>query len=466
MDRVQSMFSSNPFGTPAGELVEKATSSSLSAEDWSMNMQVCDAINSYSEGAKDAVKAIRKRLSSNKNYLQVTLTLSLLEGCVKNCGSQFHVLITTKEFCYDTLLKVIQPKYNPSVILQQKVLGMIKQWAEAFGSNPMMNGVKLCYDELVEKGYEFPQIASLKGIVDSNPKPRSNPRSHNHGMPRSQRPAQAVNQSQVSNLNPEQLAKLQKDLSIVNGNAKVFSEMLTELNPLQCDSSEYELMKELNRTCRAMQQRIVELIGQVGNEEITVELLRVNDDLNNIFLRYDRFEKFRDNKSTVKKSPETSPSVMPEPSSSMNISEPPPSYSDTIKPTPEVNDLIDLSAENPALKDPIVQPTNVNSLSHEFGDINLNNRNATSATPASYPFLSEQLSMFDKPPEQPAELAQLGSSEREIEQWLASDGKALGLNPAEPTSRDHAVTDEFSAFLSERAAASESLPKLPTSQGS
>lgn len=47
--------------------------------------------------------------------------------------------------------------------------------------------------------------------------------------------------------------------------------------------------KELNRTCRAMQQRIVELISRVSNEEVTEELLHVNDDLNNIFLRYERY---------------------------------------------------------------------------------------------------------------------------------------------------------------------------------
>ena len=48
--------------------------------------------------------------------------------------------------------------------------------------------------------------------------------------------------------------------------------------------------QELHRTCRAMQQRIMELISCVSNEEVTEELLHVNDDLNNIFLRYERSE--------------------------------------------------------------------------------------------------------------------------------------------------------------------------------
>ncbi|GBL97054.1 TOM1-like protein 2 [Araneus ventricosus] len=42
-----------------------------------------------------------------------------------------------------------------------------------------------------------------------------------------------------------------------------------------------------------MQTRIVELIDRVGNEKITEDLLQVNDELNNLFLRYERFEKKR-----------------------------------------------------------------------------------------------------------------------------------------------------------------------------
>uniref|UniRef100_A0A8C7L3F3 Target of myb1 like 2 membrane trafficking protein n=1 Tax=Oncorhynchus kisutch TaxID=8019 RepID=A0A8C7L3F3_ONCKI len=93
--------------------------------------------------------------------------------------------------------------------------------------------------------------------------------------------------------NPEQIARLRSELDIVRGNTKVMSEMLTEMVPGQEDSSDLELLQELNRTCRAMQQRVVELISRVSNEEVTEELLHVNDDLNNIFLRYERYERYR-----------------------------------------------------------------------------------------------------------------------------------------------------------------------------
>lgn len=63
-------------------------------------MEICDIVNSSSDAAKDAVKAIRKRLtqSAGKNYTVVMYTLTVLETCVKNCGKIFHVLVCNKEF--------------------------------------------------------------------------------------------------------------------------------------------------------------------------------------------------------------------------------------------------------------------------------------------------------------------------------------------------------------------------------
>lgn len=40
-----------------------------------------------------------------------------------------------------------------------------------------------------------------------------------------------------------------------------------------------------------MQERVVDLIGKLAHDEMTAELLRINDELNNLFLRYTRYTK-------------------------------------------------------------------------------------------------------------------------------------------------------------------------------
>lgn len=81
-------------------IIEQATDGALPSENWALNMEICDIINSSTDGPKDAIKAIRKRLttSAGKNYTVVMYTLTVLETCVKNCGKPFHVLVCNKEF--------------------------------------------------------------------------------------------------------------------------------------------------------------------------------------------------------------------------------------------------------------------------------------------------------------------------------------------------------------------------------
>lgn len=61
------------------------------------------------------------------------------------------------------------------------------------------------------------------------------------------------------------------ELGVVTGNIKVMGDMLTELDPSNVDPSNLELLQELNRTNRQMQQRLVDLLDKIGNEEVTSE---------------------------------------------------------------------------------------------------------------------------------------------------------------------------------------------------
>lgn len=115
-------------------------------------------INESSDSARDAMKAIRKRLQQNagKNNQVIMFTLIVLETCVKNCGKAFHVLVAQKDFIQD-LVKLIGPKNDPPMVVQEKVLSLIQTWADAFKNQPDLNGVTQMYTELKNKGIEFPQ---------------------------------------------------------------------------------------------------------------------------------------------------------------------------------------------------------------------------------------------------------------------------------------------------------------------
>ena len=91
--------------------------------------------------------------------------------------------------------------------------------------------------------------------------------------------------NQPITLNATQLSKLQRELGVVEGNMSVLSEMLAELVPGQEHPTDLELLRELFGTCKAMQHRLVELVDRVANDEMTAHLLKLNDDLNNLFLR-------------------------------------------------------------------------------------------------------------------------------------------------------------------------------------
>ncbi|XP_034481093.1 TOM1-like protein 2 isoform X2 [Drosophila innubila] len=298
----------NVFSTPVGQRIEAATDASLASENWAANMEICDMINESSDTARDAMRAIRKRLSQNagKNNQVVMYTLTVLETCVKNCGKAFHVLVAQKDFIND-LVKLIGPKNDPPAVMQEKVLSLIQIWADAFKNQPDLNGVTQMYMELKNKGIEFPPT-DLDAMAPIYTPQRSVPEVHPVPHPQLMAAQHTISPQHVAaaaaaasvavpsgplHLTPEQGAKLRSELEIVSNNMSILAEMLSVMKPGQESPDDYALLNELTATCKEMQSRIVDLIGRVQDDELTAEFLRINDELNNVFLRHQRYEKTR-----------------------------------------------------------------------------------------------------------------------------------------------------------------------------
>ncbi|XP_078609846.1 TOM1-like protein 2 isoform X18 [Branchiostoma floridae x Branchiostoma japonicum] len=379
-----SFFGGNPFSSQVGQQIEQATDATLGNENWAMMMEICDIINETDEGPKDALKAIKRRLQTKGNHKVLMLTLTVLETCVKNCGHRFHVLVANKDFVNE-MVKIIQPKNNPSTTLQERVLSLIQTMSDAFRNYPDLQGVVQVHEELRSKGVEFP-MTDLDNLAPIHTPERASVTAAPAQRPPSQPQQQPAQQQQPQqnppgspgaigalqgpiNPTPEQLGKLRSELDVVEGNTKVMSEMLTEMTPGQEDPADLELLHELNRTCHAMQQRIVELIDKVANEEVTGELLRINDDLNNVFLRFERFERYRTGKTGQPST--TAPAVAataggptavtggapPVNAAPMGSFPPPPSYRESQSAEPQTDTLIDLGPAVSPGGPPPLQPT-------------------------------------------------------------------------------------------------------------
>ncbi|KAM6940868.1 target of Myb1 membrane trafficking protein isoform 2-T2 [Lycodopsis pacificus] len=317
----------NPFSTPVGQRIERATSGALQSDDWGLNMEICDIINETDEGPRDAVKAIKKIIVANKNFREIMLALTVLEACVKNCGHRFHILVASQEFIEGVLVRSILPKYNPPTALHDRVLSLIQSWADAFRSSPSLGGVVCVYDDLRRRGLEFPMtdLDALSPIhtpnrsIPENETPETNPAAFTHQPPAASS-LQSTSSPVLSNEGPASLPaeqflnqeqKLRRELALVKGNLSVMTELLNELIPGQSQQDDTELLQQLYSVCKSMQTRVVELIPQLLDEGFIEELLMVNDDLNNAFIRYERFDRL--NKAQIPNSQQssaTSPSLI------------------------------------------------------------------------------------------------------------------------------------------------------------
>ncbi|XP_046502211.1 target of Myb1 membrane trafficking protein isoform X2 [Equus quagga] len=499
----------NPFSSPVGQRIEKATDGSLQSEDWALNMEICDIINETEEGCdatssektlltpppptpthcyrrtcllpslspRDAFRAVKKRIVGNKNFHEVMLALTVLETCVKNCGHRFHVLVASQDFVEGVLVRTILPKNNPPTIVHDKVLNLIQSWADAFRSSPDLTGVVAVYEDLRRKGLEFPMtdldmlspIHTPQRTVFNSETPSGQ---NSAGTDASQRgdsgqhtallstPAVLPSDAPITPT-PEQIGKLRSELEMVSGNVRVMSEMLTELVPTEAEPADLELLQELNRTCRAMQQRVLELIPRIANEQLTEELLIVNDNLNNVFLRHERFERFRTGQSAKAPSEaEAAADLMdmgPDPAATSSLS----------------SQLAGMNLGSSSVRAGLQSLEASGRLEDEFDMFALTRGSSLADQRKEVKYEAPQATdglagALDARQQNTGAMG--GSSERslsdwmipvtqaclmeDIEQWLSTD---VGNDAEEPKG---VTSEEFDKFLEERAKAADRLPNL------
>ncbi|PPQ78809.1 hypothetical protein CVT25_010678 [Psilocybe cyanescens] len=137
------------------DAIDKATSELLPAggEDIALNLEICDQIRSKSVPAKDAMRALKRRLNHKNPNVQL-LALSLTDICIKNGGDLFLAEVASREFM-DNLVSILKmPALNHDV--KEMILRLVQNWSIAFEGKPTLSYVGQAYKTLTNEGYKFP----------------------------------------------------------------------------------------------------------------------------------------------------------------------------------------------------------------------------------------------------------------------------------------------------------------------
>ncbi|XP_047945400.1 TOM1-like protein 6 isoform X2 [Salvia hispanica] len=258
--------------------VEKATSEFLIGPDWTLNMEICDILNSNQMLAKDVVKAVKKRLQHKKPKVQL-LALTLLETLVKNCGDYVHFHIAEKNILPE-MVKIVKKKTDMHV--RDKILTLIGSWYEAFGGlggrHPQYY---MAYEDLRRFGVQFPHRPPDAAPIHT-------PATHAVSTPP---PGYRMSSSSSTRLN-EATGAEDTTLSLSGLNSmcdvlELLTDMLRAVDPSDRSAVNDEIIVDLVEQCRINQRKLVELLGTTGDEEILGKGLELNDSLQSVLAKHD-----------------------------------------------------------------------------------------------------------------------------------------------------------------------------------
>lgn len=262
--------------------MDKATNELLLGPDWTLNIDICDAVNSDHGQAKEVIKALKKRIQ-HKNANVQFLALTLLETLIKNCGDQVHLQVVERNIL-EEMMKIVKKKADMQV--RDKILTLLDSWQEAFGGPGGKHPhYYWAYAELKRSGVEFPKRSPDAAPIFTPPvtRPASLPSylQAGYGMPvdSSLRIDEAMSSHGAS--------LSMSDLECMLGAAELLNEMLRAVNPNENDVISDEIIRELVKQCRSDQKKIMDSVSLVRDEELLGQALDLNDKLQILLEKHD-----------------------------------------------------------------------------------------------------------------------------------------------------------------------------------
>ncbi|KAL3569871.1 hypothetical protein D5086_029761 [Populus alba] len=260
--------------------VDKATSDLLIGPDWTMNIDICDSVNSNYWQAKDVVKALKKRLQHRSPRVQL-LALTLLETMVKNCGDYVHFQIAERNILGE-MVKIVKKKTDMHV--RDKILALIDSWQEAFGGpGGKHSQYYWAYEELRRAGVQFPQRSSNAAPIFTPPatNPTLRIAQPGYGMPSNS--SSRLDETMAAEIEGLSLSSLDSMRDVM----ELLSDMLQAVNPRDREAVKDEVIVDLVNQCRSNQKKLMQMLTTTGDEELLGKGLELNDSMQILLAKHD-----------------------------------------------------------------------------------------------------------------------------------------------------------------------------------
>ncbi|KAH6894321.1 hypothetical protein B0T10DRAFT_589843 [Thelonectria olida] len=150
---------------PFDDVIAKATDENLTSEDWGAIMEVCDKVTGDTNGAKEAVQSMIKRLAHRNANVQL-YTLELAHALSQNCGKNIHRELSSRAFT-DALLRLANDRNTHSQV-KPKIVERMKEWTEMFSNDPELGIMNEAYRTIQRTNptIQAPSAPQKRGLTD------------------------------------------------------------------------------------------------------------------------------------------------------------------------------------------------------------------------------------------------------------------------------------------------------------
>ncbi|KAL5818846.1 hypothetical protein ACOSQ4_022688 [Xanthoceras sorbifolium] len=267
----------------AAELVTLATSEKLADVDWTKNIEICELVARDQRQAKDAIKAIKKRLGSKNSNAQLYAVM-LLEMLMNNIGEHIHKLVIDTGIL--TILVKIVKKKSDLPIRERIFLLLDATQTSLGGASGKFPQYYNAYYELVSAGVQFPQRPHTERphtVPSSHPPLHANESNKSNGQLTSSRhEGVALAQQSESQIVPES-SIIQKASNAL----EVLKEVLDAVDTQHPEGAKDEFTLDLVEQCSFQKQRVMHLVMTSRDEKVVSQAIDLNEKLQKVLSRHD-----------------------------------------------------------------------------------------------------------------------------------------------------------------------------------